>query len=83
MGMTVALENEDGTKIARIEDPPNVLHRVLPRSENPAFQWADTIDWYGDTSFNYLQAGRLRIEIDELLQRCSSGRLLYVKFYGA
>jgi len=100
MGMTVALESEDGTKIATVGDPMNVLHRVLPTSEDPAFQWAGTIDWYGDTSFNYLQAGRLRIEwelliqksdvqgatllrqIDELLQRCSDGRHLYVKFYG-
>lgn len=62
MGLTVALQMEDGARLAVIEDPANVLHRVLPDAEDPAFQWAGTIDWYGDTTFNSIQARALHRE---------------------
>lgn len=67
MGITVALQSEDGTRLAVVEDPTNVLHRVLPDAEDPTFQWAGTIDWYGDTTFNAAQAGALRREWSRLI----------------
>ncbi len=37
MGITAVLENEDGTQIETIEDPTNVLHRVLPNADNDRY----------------------------------------------
>jgi hypothetical protein len=71
MGMTVTLESEDGTPEASIEDPTNILHRVLPSPGDAAFQWANTIDWYGDTTFNRLQAPLLREEWKILVARAN------------
>ncbi len=55
MGLTVALENESGQPLERIEDPTNILHRLLPGSDNKTYNCISTIDWYGDTVFNHLQ----------------------------
>lgn len=56
MGLTVALENEAGEPLERVEDPTNILHRLLPSPEDTRYRCIGTIDWYGDTVFNYLQA---------------------------
>ncbi len=101
MGLIVKLQNEEGVPLDVVEDRHNVLYRVLSGIEDAEFQWASTIDFYGDTMFNYLQAPRLRAEwrriletcedpdarqllmrIDALVERCSSGVHLYVRFYG-
>ncbi len=68
MGITIALETENGSQLASVEDPTNVLHRVLPSIEDSTFKWAGTIDWYGDTTFNYLQAQALRQEWGRVMQ---------------
>ncbi len=62
MGITTALEDETGDKIDSVEDPTDMLHHALPHLDDPQFQWANTIDWYGDTVFNPVQAGLLRKE---------------------
>ena len=101
MGLTVALQDEDGEAIDTVEDPRNLLHAVLSLEPGAGLPWAETIDWYGDTTFNRVQAARLREEwarvldvvrdtetvtllrqIDGMLQRCSEGVHLYVKFWG-
>jgi len=56
MGLTAVLENEAGEPLERVEDPTNVLHRLLPDPEDTRYRFIGTIDWYGDTIFNYLQA---------------------------
>lgn len=56
MGLTVVLESEAGEPLERVEDPTNILHRILPDSQDALYRWLGTIDWYGDTAFNYLQA---------------------------
>ena len=66
MGITTALETEDGEQLDAIEDPTNVLHRVLPDVGNPNYQCLNRIDWYGDTTFNYLQAPQLLAEWEAL-----------------
>lgn len=62
MGITVVLETEDGKQVESVEDPTNVLHRVLPEVGDPNYQCLSRIDWYGDTTFNYLQAPQLLAE---------------------
>jgi len=62
MGITVALETEDGRSLGTIEDPTNVLHRVLPEAGDPQYQCLSGINWYGDTVFNCLQAPQLLAE---------------------
>lgn len=67
MGLTVVLQTENGSRQAAVEDPTNVLHRSLPDPEDQAFQWAGTIDWYGDTTFNSMQARSLHNEWGRLI----------------
>ena len=55
MGISIAIVNENGLKIERINDDKNILHRLLPDHDNDLFSLINTIDWYGDTVFNYLQ----------------------------
>ena len=52
MGIAVILETEQGSRLELVVDAGNILHRVLPAPEDPTFQWANMIDWYGDTVFN-------------------------------
>lgn len=56
MGLTVVIENEAGEPLEQVEDPTNILHRLLPTPEDMRYRCIGTIDWYGDTVFNYLQA---------------------------
>ena len=71
MGITARLESESGEEIQRVEDPANVLHRALPEPGCSEFQWANTIDWYGDTVFNHLQAALLRKEWAILIENAT------------
>jgi hypothetical protein len=68
MGLTTRLETENRTGLQSVEDPRNLLHRALPRPEDPGFHWAGTIDWYGDTTFNHLQVPKLRAEWQRLIE---------------
>ena len=56
MGITVVLENGRGDPLVTVEDVANVLHGVLPSAGDDRFPYLSTIDWYGDTVFNRLQA---------------------------
>ena len=67
MGISVVLRGERGAALATVHDPVNVLHRVLPPPEGTSFQWVSTIDWYGDTTFNRLQAPLVRAEWRRLI----------------
>jgi hypothetical protein len=58
MGLTIALETEAGEVLEQVEDPTNILHRLLPSSGDARYGSLGTIDWYGDTVFNRLQAPR-------------------------
>lgn len=69
MGLTIALEDERGTRIDGVDDPTNSLHRLLPSADDlnsPALRY---VDWYGDTVFN-------RRQMDDVLNEC---RLLLKK----
>jgi hypothetical protein len=56
MGITVVLETEAGARLESVEDPTNILHRVLPKTGDQSYRCLSVIDWYGNTVFNYLQA---------------------------
>lgn len=71
MGIAVKLETERGDALTSIEDPQNLLHHALPAQGTPGFQWASTIDWYGDTTFNRAQAALLRAEWAILIEKAS------------
>src|SRR5262245_3629454 len=58
LGLTVKLEDERGRALDQIEDPTNILHRLLPSVADANYHYISMIDWYGDTVFNYLQAPR-------------------------
>jgi hypothetical protein len=81
MGITAVLETEDGQALETVEDPTNVLHRVLPEVHDTHYQCLNRIDWYGDTVFNHLQAPQLldewqslaRAERDSEAERVVSG----------
>lgn len=66
MGITTSLETENGRSLGAVEDPTNVLHRILPKAEDRQYQCLNRIDWYGDTIFNYLQASQFLTEWDAL-----------------
>jgi hypothetical protein len=55
MGLTIALQTSRGENEQVIHDPGNLLHDVLPSSEDVSFVCVRFIDWYGDTVFNRLQ----------------------------
>ena len=56
MGLIVVLETENGEPVQKVEDPTNILHRILPPIGDSNFQCLNYIDRYGDTVFNHLQA---------------------------
>lgn len=55
MGLSIALQNENGTPIDMVLDPKNHLHRLLPSHDDESYQCLRFIDWYGHTVFNRLQ----------------------------
>lgn len=55
MGLTIALETEQGELVAKVEDRKNLLHNLLPTQEDKGFSLLSFIDWYGDTIFNRKQ----------------------------
>ena len=69
MGLAVALEDELGKRIDGVEDPPNILHRLLPSSDETKFSCLRYIDWYGNTVFNRRQMLDLVEEIRSLANR--------------
>jgi hypothetical protein len=55
MGLSVALQDEDGRTIEVVLDSKNHLHRLLPPPDDVSYPYLRFIDWYGDTVFNRLQ----------------------------
>jgi hypothetical protein len=56
--LTAVLEDEAGEPLERVEDATNILHRLLPGPDDQRYVYLGTIDWYGDTVFDRLQAPR-------------------------
>ncbi len=71
MGLSVVLEDEKGQPLDRVDDGKNVLHRLLPQTGEANYQWLPLIDWYGDTTFNQLQAPKFLEEWRTLTARAA------------
>ena len=67
MGFDINLETERGEICATVEDPKNLLHRLLERSISEEPLLAE-IDWNGDTIFNRLQMHRFLSQWQILLR---------------
>src|SRR5262249_58416664 len=68
MGLVVKLQTEDGVPLETMDDRRNLLGGTLPDFEDPDYCWANTIDLYADTTFNCLQARKLRDEWVRMLE---------------
>jgi hypothetical protein len=71
MGFDINLEKERGEVVATVEDPKNLLHRVLERSLVDEPRLAE-IDWNGNTIFNRLQMPRFLSEWQTLANHSQS-----------
>jgi hypothetical protein len=72
MGLNIVLTDCNGEFIERIDDPKNILHKLLPPADGASDSLLSKIDWYGDTYFNHLQIGRFLKEWDRLEQRAEA-----------
>ena len=66
MGLSIKLETEDGEPLEFVIDPRNLLHKLLPDADDTSSVCLRFIDWYGDTTFNYLQMEAFIVEWDGL-----------------
>lgn len=66
MGINILLENEQGKEVAHVDDPTNILHRLLPDHDDLSYQMLRFVDWYGNTTFNQLQAPVLISELNRI-----------------
>ncbi|MGH9904586.1 MAG: hypothetical protein ACRD8U_03255 [Pyrinomonadaceae bacterium] len=66
MGFSIVLQNERGQPLERVDDPKNLLHKLLPLPDDNSSELLRYIDWYGDTIFNYLQIPALVGELKRL-----------------
>ena len=71
MGFDVNLQKEHGEVLATVEDPKNLLHRLLERSQAAKPLLAE-IDWNGNTTFNRLQMPRFLSEWQTLAKNSTS-----------
>jgi hypothetical protein len=72
MGLGIVVTDYTGEVFDRIDDPKNILHRILPPGDEESASVLSKIDWYGDTYFNYLQLVLFMREWDQLRQRAET-----------
>ena len=72
MGLNIVLTDCNGAFVERIDDPRNLLHKLLPTTDAASESVLAKIDWYGDTYFNHLQITPFLREWDQLEQRAES-----------
>jgi hypothetical protein len=72
MGLNAALVDFRGKILDRIDDPTNLLHKVLPSMDEKPGHLLSKIDWYGDTYFNYLQMPQFLSEWADLEERAQT-----------
>jgi hypothetical protein len=68
MGIKTVIVDEKGNRSLSVEDPTNILHRVLPSYDDPDFHYLNRIDWYGDTTFNRMQMKDVREEFEKVVK---------------
>jgi len=63
MGLAVVLEDERGERLDGVDDPTNILHRLLPSPDDTDYSCLRYIDRYGNTIFN-------RLQMLDLIEQC-------------
>ena len=72
MGINVALEDESGKEISFVGEPiGDPIACAIRKALGEQFPWASTIDPYGNTTFNRIQAELLRREWAILIQNAA------------
>lgn len=56
MGFAIRWEDEHGRQLDAAGDPDGLLYKLLDGVTMAEYVWIPTIDVYGDTVFNHLQA---------------------------
>jgi hypothetical protein len=74
MGIDVYLEDEDGNPLAAVPDCQATLQQAIPAIDNHRFCWMNTIDPYGVTLINRLQAPKMRKELELLIHLSEDDR---------
>jgi len=69
VGLAIVLQDERGTRIDGVEDPRNILHRLLPSADDPKSRCLRYVDWYGDTVFNRWQIVDVLDELRLLVEK--------------
>ncbi len=69
MGLGIVLQDERGKRIDGVEDPTNILHRLLPSPDDMSSRCLRYVDWYGDTVFNRRQIGDVLEELQLLSKK--------------
>jgi hypothetical protein len=72
MGLGIIVTDYTGTVFDTVDDPKNILHRILPTGDEESASVLSKIDWYGDTYFNYIQLWQFMREWDQLRQRAET-----------
>ena len=72
MGLDIVEVDFSGKALESIADPRNLLHKLLPPTDEQSEALLTQIDWYGDTYFNDIQLKRFLAEWDELGQRAQA-----------
>jgi hypothetical protein len=67
MALVVRTEDERGFTLERL-GIVTALDRQWTASEAERYPWITSIDPYGNTTLNYMQAGHLRRELAELVE---------------
>jgi len=73
VGLGIVLQDERGTRIDGVDDPTNILHRLLPPADDSRSRCLRYVDWYGDTVFNRQQIGDVLEELQVLSEKARSG----------
>lgn len=75
MGINVALEDENGKEIVFVGEPiGDPIACAIRKAPGARLPWASTIDPYGDTTFNYIQAKNLRREWAVLIEEAEDDK---------
>lgn len=67
MPLLVVLQDESGNPIEELEDPQNLLGKLLPSEDDTSFHALRYVDFYGDTIFNKFQMEPVLTELDRVL----------------
>jgi len=72
--LEIYIQTEFGEKHESVEDPANLLVRLLPPASDRSFRFLPFIDPYGDTIFNRLQMDELILELHRIQLEAVSAR---------